>query len=137
MLPGKAIILSLLVLFVATEAFLPPLSNALSSTRTHFRLQHLLNSAGEDDESSPTTSTDDSETTTKSSLEEKMKAWEATEEEVKAATLGGVVPGRSDAFDVGLYIAFPLMVISGLLFAFFPLIMGNIDTSDVGPPPTM
>jgi hypothetical protein len=70
-----------------------------------------------------------------SSLEEKMKGWEASEEEIKAATLGGIVP-RSDAFDVGLYIAFPLMVISGLLFAFFPLIMGNIDTSSVGAPPT-
>jgi hypothetical protein len=30
-----------------------------------------------------------------------MKGWEATEEEVKAKTLGGIVPGRSDAFDVG------------------------------------
>ena len=67
-----------------------------------------------------------------------MKGWEASEEEVKAATLGGVVPGqRSDAFDVGLYIAFPLMVISGLLFAFFPLIMGNLNVDSVGPPPTL
>eukprot|EP00977_Amphora_coffeiformis_P006356 scaffold1353_cov161-Amphora_coffeaeformis.AAC.28 len=78
--------------------------------------------------------------TTKMTLEEKMKSWEATEEEVKAATLGGLVPGgnnRSDAFDVGLYIAFPLMVLSGLAFAFFPLIMGNLDVDGVGPPPTM
>jgi len=29
------------------------------------------------------------------SLEEKMKSWEASEEEIKAATLGGVVPGTS------------------------------------------
>ena len=53
-----------------------------------------------------------------------MKSWEASEEEIKAATLGGVVPGssiggggdagRTDAFDVGLYIAFPIMVISCL-----------------------
>lgn len=77
------------------------------------------------------------------SLEEKMKSWEATEEEVKAATLGGLVPqrmdgkGRSDAFDVGLYIAFPIMVISGLLFALFPLIVGNLDVDSVGPPPTI
>jgi len=54
------------------------------------------------------------------SLEEKMKSWEASEEEIKAATLGGVVPGggnaaeRTDAFDVGLYIAFPIMVVSCL-----------------------
>ena len=72
-----------------------------------------------------------------SSLEEKMKSWEASEDEIKAATLGGVVPGRSDAFDVGLYIAFPLMVLSGIFFAIFPFIMSNIDTSSVGPPPTV
>lgn len=77
-----------------------------------------------------------SEAATSASLESKMKSWEASEEEIKAATLGGVVPGRTDAFDVGLYIAFPLMVLSGLAFAFFPLIMGNIDASSVGPPPT-
>lgn len=70
-----------------------------------------------------------------------MKAWEATEEEIKAATLGGVVPQkrsseRSDAFDIGLYIAFPIMVLTGLAFAFFPFIMGNLDVESVGPPPT-
>ena len=66
------------------------------------------------------------------SLEEKMKSWEASEEEIKAATLGGIVPGtrigvgaasgeadtiaggRADAFDVGLYIAFPIMILSCL-----------------------
>ena len=79
---------------------------------------------------------------TKLSLEEKMKSWEATQEELQAASLGGLVPGgnndnRSDAFDVGLYVAFPLMVLSGLAFAFFPLIMGNLDVDSVGPPPTM
>lgn len=89
------------------------------------------------------------------SLEEKMKSWEATEEERKAATLGGLIPqpmtssstaevgggdgsdDRSDAFDVGLYIAFPIMVLSGLFFALFPFIMGSIDVDSVGPPPTM
>jgi hypothetical protein len=77
---------------------------------------------------------------TKLTLEEKMKGWEATEEEIKAASLGGIVPqpsaNRSDAFDVGLWIVFPLMVASGLFFAFFPIIMENIDVSSVGPPPT-
>ena len=52
-----------------------------------------------------------------------MKSWEASEDEIKAATLGGVVPGsgssgdgvgRTDAFDVGLYIAFPIMVLACL-----------------------
>lgn len=84
---------------------------------------------------------EESSDSAKLSLEEKMKAWEASEEEIKAATLGGVVPGqggdRSDAFDVGLYILFPFMVLSGLAFAFFPFIMGNIDVDSVGPPPTM
>lgn len=81
------------------------------------------------------------------SLEEKMKSWEATEDEIRGATLGGIIPGssggggagdanRSDAFDIGLYIAFPIMVIGCLIFAFFPLIVSNIDVSSVGPPPT-
>ena len=70
----------------------------------------------------------------KMSLEEKMKSWEASEEELKAATLGGVIPQsreRTGAFDVGLYIAFPIMVLTGLAFAFFPFIMENIDVSDI------
>ena len=87
---------------------------------------------------SPSDGDNDNDESAKLSLQEKMKAWEATEEEVKAATLGGVVPGsRSDAFDVGLYIAFPIMVLSGLAFAIFPLIMGNLDVDSVGPPPTV
>lgn len=79
----------------------------------------------------------------KMSLEEKMKSWEASEEELKAASLGGVIPKsmvgkeRTGAFDVGLYIAFPIMVITGLIFALFPLIMGSIDVDSVGPPPTV
>jgi len=79
---------------------------------------------------------DESYTEPKLSLEEKMKSWEASEEEIKAASLGGVVPGRSDAFDVGLYILFPVMVIGLGLFAFFPIIVQNIDINSVGPPPT-
>ena len=74
------------------------------------------------------------EPTKKVSLEEKMKSWEASEEEIRAASLGGVVPQgreRTEAFDVGLYIAFPIMVLTGLAFAFFPFIMGSIDVSDV------
>ena len=73
----------------------------------------------------------------KKSLEDKMKNWEASEEEIKASTLGGVTPGRSDAFDIGLYIAFPFMILASLAFAFFPLIMDKIDVSSVGPPPTV
>ena len=68
------------------------------------------------------------------SLEEKMKSWEASEEEIRAASLGGVIPQsreRTEAFDIGLYIAFPIMVLTGLAFAFFPFIMGNIDVSNI------
>jgi hypothetical protein len=68
-----------------------------------------------------------------------MAKWEATEEEVKAASLGGITPGkeRKDGFDLGLYVAFPFMIAGSLLFAFFPLIMDKIDVSSVGPPPMM
>lgn len=74
------------------------------------------------------------ESTDKISLEDKMKSWEASEEEIRAASLGGIVPKgveRTEAFDVGLYIAFPIMVVTGLAFAFFPFIMGNIDVSNI------
>ena len=79
---------------------------------------------------------------TKLSLEEKMKQWEATEEEMKAATLGGfgmpkASKERTGAFDIGLYIAFPFMVIGSLAFALFPFIMDKIDVTSVGPPPTI
>ena len=82
---------------------------------------------------------------TAKSLQEKMSNWEASEAEIKAATLGGVTPGglggggrkKNDGFDVGLYIAFPFMILGSLLFAFFPLIMDKIDVSSVGPPPMM
>ena len=104
--------------------------------------------SSEKESSSSLSSSPTPPTTAKLTLEEKMKAWEATEEEVKAATLGGIVVpkgtnnddddgSRSDAFDVGLYILFPFMVLSGLAFAFFPFIMGNLDLEGVGPPPTM
>lgn len=87
------------------------------------------------EEESPTT-----DASIKLSLEEKMKQWEATEEEIKAATLGGVgIPKsnkeRTGAFDIGLYIAFPFMIIGSLMFALFPFIMDKIDVTSVGPPP--
>jgi len=91
-----------------------------------------------DDDESSTLLADEATTT---SLEDKMKSWEASEEEIRAASLGGVVPGGggapgTDAFDIGLYIAFPIMVIGCLAFAFFPFIVQNIDVTSVGPPPT-
>lgn len=86
------------------------------------------------------------------SLNEKMAAWEATEEEARANTLGGNLPligmpglpGRMtrtdqptkiDGFDLGMnlsgLILFPLAI---ALFS-VPFWIGNIDVSDVGPPP--
>ena len=73
----------------------------------------------------------------KKTLEEKMASWEASEEEIKAASLGGITPGRADGFDLGLYIAFTIIVLTSLAFAFFPFIMDKIDVSSVGPPPTI
>lgn len=96
---------------------------------------------GEDKSSSTNTSPPAAKTA--KSLQEKMANWEASEEEIKAATLGGVSPGGlggrkgNDGFDVGLYIAFPFMILGSLLFAFFPFIMDKIDVSSVGPPPMM
>lgn len=116
------LILSLVILSTS-HAFAPRLSVAVQRCSTG----RTLLWEGEEE-------TKDS--ATKESLEEKMKKWEATEEEQKAASLGGVVPGRADSFDLVLYILFPFMVLSGLAFAFFPLIMDKIDVDSVGPPPT-
>lgn len=73
----------------------------------------------------------------KMTLEEKMASWEASEEELKAASLGGLTPNKADGFDIGLYIAFPIIVATSLLFAVFPFIMDKIDVTSVGPPPTV
>lgn len=144
--PRQSTLLAFVLVAFAThtQAFAPLLSTKVSdvSVLTSCTVSSLTVSStrlfaeGEED-----TAETDSSPSAKMSLEEKMKAWEATEEEVKAATLGGIVPGseeseRSDAFDVGLYILFPFMVLSGLAFALFPFIMGNIDVDSVGPPPT-
>ena len=78
---------------------------------------------------------------TKMSLEEKMQSWEASEEEIKAASLGGMTPGSrgggADGFDIGLWIMFPFIVATSLLFFVFPFIMDKIDVSSVGPPPAV
>jgi hypothetical protein len=86
-------------------------------------------------------------------LEDKMKGWEASEEEQRAKTLGGKIPlvgmpgrtgrmtrkdqpTRADGFDITMGISavilFPLAVI---LFT-FPFWIGSVDISSVGPPPT-
>jgi hypothetical protein len=126
-------------LLSCSNGFSSPSSSSLLTAATRKSSVNkitLYNTENDNDSSSSSSSAQ--------SLEEKMKSWEATEDEIRAATLGGVIPGggrkddanRSDAFDIGLYIAFPIMVIGCLIFAFFPLIVSNIDVSSVGPPPT-
>lgn len=161
--------LVILAILHASYAFSPPATTVLTMTRRGFSIiaaRRLAGAAGDgndDDSSGPSSSS-------AVSLAEKMKSWETTEDEIRSATLGGIVPGgvsapgikgfdgkfgdrissegggvttpagaggRTDAFDVGLYIAFPIMVLSCLAFVFFPLLIGNIDVSSVGPPPTM
>lgn len=74
----------------------------------------------------------------KSKLEKKMAAWEATEEELRAASFGGVIPTpRIDGFDIGLWILFPLMVGTAGLLLLLPLFIDKIDIDSVGPPPTI
>lgn len=149
----------LLAIFHASYAFSPTATNTVYTTTRTFSIARRL-AAAEDgnDDSGPSV-----ERSSSVSLAEKMKSWEATEDEIRAATLGGVVPGlsapglkgfdgkfgdkngseeggmvtgsRTDAFDVGLYIAFPIMVLSCLAFVFFPFLIDNIDVSSAGPPP--
>lgn len=116
-------------------------SGKISAWSKNFR---LYNSEDDADVALSTLTTNDilaDKEPAKLSLEEKMKQWDATEEELKEASLGGLYVGKKkdgggiDGFDVGLWIMFPLMVGGSLLFAIFPLIMENIDTSSVGPPP--
>jgi len=136
------------------EAFSPSCATSRISTSTTLSQNTGMSTTGFRRMASDDQDPDDAPTT-KLSLEEKMAQWEATDEEKKAATLGGLIPEpvggsgkssgpeepgsveRSDAFDVGLYIAFPIMVLSGLFFALFPFIMGSIDVDSVGPPPTI
>ena len=64
----------------------------------------------------------DGDDTPLSSLEKKMQSWEATEEDQKKASLGGLTPGSMDSFDIGLALAFPFIVGTCLLFLLFPFI---------------
>jgi hypothetical protein len=131
----KTFILMAVTMLLTCNAF-SPLLNPRHAARfqvslaTRQQINIILSQSSEDNE-------EEGKADTKKSLEEKMRGWEATDEEKKAATLGGIIPReRTDAFDVGLYIAFPIMVAGGLLVAFFPLLIGYIDVSSVGPPPT-
>eukprot|EP00560_Eucampia_antarctica_P008904 CAMPEP_0197822978 /NCGR_PEP_ID=MMETSP1437-20131217/293_1 /TAXON_ID=49252 ORGANISM="Eucampia antarctica, Strain CCMP1452" /NCGR_SAMPLE_ID=MMETSP1437 /ASSEMBLY_ACC=CAM_ASM_001096 /LENGTH=140 /DNA_ID=CAMNT_0043421895 /DNA_START=47 /DNA_END=469 /DNA_ORIENTATION=+ len=137
----RSIITIVVLIFQLTWAF-HSTTNAFTTTSTAFlssrnsitlspkqsQLTPMFNSVPEEEERN-----DDE---VKRSLDEKLKSWEATEEEIKAASLGGLTPKSGvDGFDIGLYIAFPIMIATGLLFGIFPFIMDKIDVSSVGPPP--
>ena len=70
------------------------------------------------------------------SLEAKLKSFEATPEEERAATLGGMIPGSSgtDAFDISLYLAAIPLFGSLALFLFFPAIAPMLAGSEIPPP---
>ena len=91
---------------------------------------------------------------TKSSLDAKMAAWEASEEEARGSTLGGNLPlvgmpglpGRMtrtdqpktlDAFDVFMNLSGAILLPLALVVLTVPFWIGNIDISDAGPPPGM
>mmetsp|Transcript_6576 Transcript_6576/g.9627 ORF Transcript_6576/g.9627 Transcript_6576/m.9627 type:complete len:143 (+) Transcript_6576:117-545(+) len=127
--------------FMVAAALLPSNTYAFSRAPAAFRISAATHGKFTVSPLKESSNDEDKSTVTQS-LEEKMKKWEASEEEIRASTLGGVIPGssgddanRSDAFDIGLYIAFPFMVAGSLLFALFPFIMDKIDVSSVGPPP--
>ena len=92
-------------------------------------------------------------TAVSASLDEKMAKWDATEDEQRASTLGGNLPlvgmpgmpGRMtrtdqpkkmDAFDVGMNLSGLILFPLAILLATFPIWIGSIDFSSVGPPPT-
>jgi hypothetical protein len=71
----------------------------------------------------------------KPNLAEKMQSWEATDEERRASTLGGLIPGKIDGFDLTLNFLFPIMLVACLGIALFPLWAGLVVGDAPGPPP--
>lgn len=89
-----------------------------------------------------------------SSLSDKMASWDATDDERRATTLGGNLPGmvpglgppgrdtrtdqpdKMDGFDIGLNSSMLFLLPLLLIFASVPFWIGSIDVSSVGPPPT-
>ena len=122
----------------------PTVGPFVSLSRVAIRQLHTIHASAEE-----TGSTSDSGGA--SSLEAKMAAWEATEEEQRAATLGGMIPkkvgapGREtrtdqpstmDGFDIGMNISGIILFPLAVILATFPFWIGNIDIASVGPPPT-
>ena len=90
-----------------------------STAPSRYNIMKLL-AESEDGESSSTATADDPK---KLSLEEKMKSWEASEEEIKAASLGGITAGSkggADGFDVGLWVMASLKICLACFLYFLP-----------------
>merc|ERR1712071_179253 len=73
-------------------------------------------------------------TEAKLTLEEKMAKWE---EDGQGGSEIAKEKEKMGGFDIGLILAFPLIVGTSLLFVVFPFIKDSIDVTSVGPPPTV
>ena len=114
--PMRRTALSLLLLLASCEAFVVPATVLAPSRRPTLRVR----CAEEPAEATAATAEPAEAVTASASLADKMSSWEATDEERKAATLGGVIPkpskpGKMDGFDLG-------MVVSGVVLT--PLAIG-------------
>jgi len=93
----------------------------------------------------------DAGSSAQSSLDQKMSSWEATDDERRKATLGGVIPtavgkpGREtrkdqptkmDGFDMGMAASGVILAPLALAVLAFPFFIGGVDVNSVGPPPT-
>jgi len=124
-----------LMLAVSAAAFTLPARHRATALRPR---------AADDDaaaDAAPAAAAADDDASVAASLEAKLKSFEATEEEQRAATLGGLIPGSSgaDAFDVSLYLAAIPLFGSLALFLFFPLLAPKLAESgllgsDIPPP---
>ena len=116
-------LLSLLASCATTSAFAPTASALRSSSLRRVESSEEAVTADPAVSAEPAADVP-SDDEVSDALKDKMMSWEATEEERKAATLGGLTPTSSgvDGFDLGLYIAFPFLFGSLCLFLFFPLI---------------
>ena len=76
-----------------------------------------------------------------------MAKWEATEEEKRKATLGGIIPkpgfmtrtdqpSKVDSFDASMYVSGLILFPLAIIVLTFPFWIGNVDLSSAGPPPT-
>lgn len=89
----------------------------------------MYGSEGPEKESSPSAKSADGSSltaTTKKSLEEKMKDWESTEEEINEKSLGGLYVGRkTGAFENGIVLAVSTIGGASIIFAVISFFTGQ------------